>query len=288
MRFLTKENTSKFLTYKKDPDDERDFIFKIDSDIPGRPYKKTLATLPTSVDHTYLMTKVKDQGNLGSCVGFAVTAMKEWQETREHLYEVSMGKKDHRKGKQYDLSESWVYWNSKKIDPWPNEEGTSIRFAMKVLHKIGVPCETAWPYKDIDFGKPQSWGTLVARWSLIHSYWRVKNLSELKVGLLNGPVVIGIPCFDTIFYADETGLIAYPRYPDEIYGGHALCAVGYSDKKYGGVIKVKNSWGRYWGDTGYGYIPYKYIDDFLWDAWACKDLSVTKEMLKENKSLFDL
>ena len=283
---LTKDNASEILTYKKDPKDDRDFHFS--ANVSEDKFLKATATAPNIVDHTYSMSSVKNQGRLGSCVGFAVSAMKEWQETREHLYEVSAGKKDHRKGKAYNLSESWVYWNAKKIDYWPNEEGTSIRFAMKVLHKLGVPCESAWPYSDVNYGDPESWATLIARWARIKSYWRINNLSELKLALINGPVVIGIPCFDTIFYADETGFVGYPRDPNTIYGGHAICAVGYYDTKFGGSIKIKNSWGKGWGGKGYGYLPYSYINDFLWDAWACEDVSMTKEMLKENKSLFDL
>ena len=159
---LTKDNFGETLTYKPDPKDKRDYRFN--THMATSEFKTTVAKLPNTVDHSFSMSSVKNQGNLGSCVGFAVTTMKEWQETREHLYEVSMGKKDHRSGKEYNLSESWVYWNAKKIDPWQGEEGTSIRFAMKVLHKLGVPCESAWPYKDVNYGEPESWATLIARW----------------------------------------------------------------------------------------------------------------------------
>jgi hypothetical protein len=154
---------------------------------------------------------------------------------------------------------------------------------MKVLNKIGVPCESAWRYSDVDPGKPETWAPLIAQWALIDSYWRISTLEELKIALVDGPVAIGIPCFDSIFYPGTNGLIEYPRDPDTIYGGHAICAVGYNDsmKGVGGVIKIKNSWGRGWGSGGYGFLPYQYIVDFLWDAWACKDLSVTKEMLTE-------
>ncbi len=37
--------------------------------------------------------------------------------------------------------------------------------------------------------------------------------------------------------------------------------------------------------SGYGYLSYLYIEEFLWDAWACKDLSVTNEMLKGVRTL---
>jgi len=284
---LTKDNAKKILTYKKDPEDERDFVFSstVECGLDER-----LCTTPSSVSHIARMSPVKDQGNLGSCVGFAVAAMKEWQEESEHAFEVSKGKKDHREGKVYDLSESWVYWNSKKIDPWPNEEGTSIRFAMKVLNRLGVPCEGGWEYDDLAKGEPKSWAHLVARWARIDSYWRVRNLNELKVALLEGPVVIGIPCFEEIFTVTRKGYIKYPANSNMIYGGHAVCVTGYDDShpKHGSVVQFKNSWGERWGAHGYGFLPYECINDFLWDAWACKDVKMTKEMLKENKSLFDL
>ena len=97
---------------------------------------------------------------------------------------------------------------------------------------------------------------------------------------------MGIPCFREFFYAGLNGVVPYPANPDEIYGGHALCVIGYDDSKQ--RVMFKNSWGEEWGNYGYGSVPYQYINDFLWDAWACKDLSMTKELLKESKSLFDL
>lgn len=261
------------LNYRKDPEDKRDF--KLQSTVKN--LLEAEESLPDRVDHTPDMSPVKDQGQLGSCVGFAVTAMKECQERKEHLEEIAKGKRG--RPKIYDYSEAWVYWNAKKIDPWPGEEGTSIRYAMKVLQKIGVPTEKGWPYKDVgDIGEPKKWAGLVARWALIDSYYRIDTLTELKLALINGPVPIGIPCFEEFFYVGSDGFVKYPSQPDQIYGGHAICTVGYNNKTQ--LIKFKNSWGRSWGSDGYGYLPYKYVDDFLWDAWAAKDLAVTKDMLK--------
>ena len=280
---LTKDNAAQILTCRKDEEDERDYSFS--STVPDKIEQRVRAT-PSRVDHGQKMTGVRNQGQLGSCVSFAVAAVKEWQEKAEHEAEVKAGKRDHRKGKEYNLSESWIYWNAKKIDPWPNEEGTSIRCGMKVIRSLGTPCEEAWPYNDIDYGEPKSWAPLIARWGRIGSYWRVNSLDEMKVALLEGPLVIGIPCFEEIFYADETGYIPYPANPSVVYGGHAVCVMGYNDSQ--NLITFKNSWGRGWGNKGYGLLSYRYINDFLWDAWACKDVSVTKEMLKENRSLFDV
>jgi len=204
---------------RKDIKDERDFKLHFATLTEG-------ATLPTSIDYTPRMSPVKDQGYLGSCVGFAVAAMKECQERIEHEEEVAEGKKDTRKDPNWDLSEQWVYYMSKSIDPWPNEEGTSIRYAMKVLNKIGVPVEKAWPYSDTVIGEPKRWATMIARWSLIESYERVENLFELKQALIDSPVVIGIPCFEEIFSVDSSGLVPYPAQPQYMYGGHAVCFTG--------------------------------------------------------------
>ena len=268
------------LTCKRDPVDVRDYMFRTISPKVSDPGLK----LPSFCDHTNDMSPVKDQGELGSCVGFAVAAMKEAQEKKEHEADLARGKPG--EGKDYNYSEAWIYWNSKRLDPWPDEEGTSIRFAMQVLQRKGVPTEKAWPYRDIgDIGRPENWSKLIARWALIGSYWRIYTLTELKVALLENPVVIGIPCFYEIFFVGQDGIVHYPANTRQVYGGHAVCAIGYSDSTQ--LVKFKNSWGKKWGANGYGYLPYKYIEDFLWDAWAAKDISVTNEMLKGQRKLVE-
>ena len=266
------------LNYRKDPTDERDFQLKSN-------FQNLLEAeeqLPSRVSYKSQMSPVKDQGELGSCVSFAVAAMKEWQEKREHEAEMAKGKPGRKK--VYNYSEAWIYWNCKKIDIWPGEEGTSIRYAMKVLKRIGVPTEKGWPYKDVgDIGEPENWASLVARWALIDSYYRIDTLSELKLALKDGPVPIGIPCFYEMFFVGDDGIIPYPEYPNECYGGHAVCATGYDDNKK--LITFKNSWSKDWGQKGYGHISYDYVRDFLWDAWAAVDVSVTTDMLKGTREL---
>lgn len=271
---------------KKDPVDARDYKFTA---IPEESKMfKTAEALPVKWDWISEMSPVKYQGMLGSCVGFAVCALKEWQEKKEHEEEVAAGKKYLRGEKDWNLSEQWVYWNAKKIDPWPGKEGTNFRSALKVVQKIGVPTEKGWPYRDdpINIGKPKSWAHMVARWATIESYWRVDSSVEgLKRALMESPVLIGIPCFEEIYGPIVDGLVPYPAKPGTIYGYHAVMAIGFDDDQE--IIYIKNSWSKFWGAGGYGKLPYKYIDDFVGDAWVAKDISVTRDMLKGTVTLIE-
>lgn len=276
----------KYFDLRKDPQDIRDYKFT--TSLNFRTEKELEDSLPTKIDHSHLMSSVKDQGNLGSCVAFATASMKEWQEQDEHNKEVKAGKNDLREGEEYDLSEAWIYWMSKKIDPWPNEEGTSIRYAMQVLQKIGAPCEQGWPYVDDPEkrGKPEHWAHLIARWFVISTYYRVTTLSEIKAALLQGPLVAGIGVYEEIFDVKEDGKIPDPKDPNYCYGGHAVCLCGFNDEDK--TIKFKNSWGKSWGENGYGFISYYYARRYLWDAWVAKDVSVLPEMLCGTRKILEV
>jgi C1A family cysteine protease len=219
---------------------------------------------------------------LGSCVAFATVAVKEWQEIKEYGLEIVSAKKKPAMDTKLvrDLSEQWVYYNCKKIDPWPNEEGTSIRYAMKILQHQGVPFEKEWPYSATTIGKPSKMAARIAKWLKISSYWRITTGLELKAALANyGPIPIGILCFEEIFNVGSNGVVADPKNSGQIYGGHAICAVGYDDSRK--MIKFKNSWSQSWGEKGYGYISYNYIDNHMLDAWVCKDMNLQKVARKE-------
>jgi len=268
------------INLKKDIVDKRDRLFKNARNL----LSEAPEVLPSKIDRESEMSPIKNQGKLGSCVAFAVTALKEWQEQQEVLEEAAVKNKKPKR-RFYDLSEQWVYYMAKKIDPWPNEEGTSIRYGMKVLNKIGVPVEDGWEYNDQVKGKPENWAHLIARWNVIKSYRRINNLDELKTALTLGPVAIGIELFEEFFLVDTDGVVRWPAQSWKSYGGHALCAIGFDDEKE--LIKIKNSWGLGWGKNGYGFISYNYINSYMWDAWAAEDIHVTKSMLKGTKKLIE-
>jgi C1A family cysteine protease len=90
--------------------------------------------------------------------------------------------------------------------------------------------------------------------------------------------MFGFTVYNSITQADATGKIPFPSSTDSIEGGHAVMAVGYDDtikikntkkgsKETTGAILIRNSWGKTWGDKGYGWLPYDYILNGLADDW---------------------
>lgn len=237
---------------RKDKRDDRDYLMR--AYLP-------MVKIPKKIDYTSKMTPVRNQGNEGTCVGFATTVgMKEYQE-----------KQDYRK--TIELSPRFVYNECKKLDGLPDQEGTQIRLAMKVLKNLGVCRESLWRYEPHDPDGPDApVRKLVAdaKKNRVLSYARILDLDELRLSIATkGPCVIGIICFNGIMKT-RTGKVPMPRPGERKLGGHAICPVGYNDASK--LIKFKNSWSEEWGDKGYGYLPYKYIEKYMLDAWSSVDI----------------
>jgi C1A family cysteine protease len=75
--------------------------------------------------------------------------------------------------------------------------------------------------------------------------------------------MFGFSVYNSIPGVGEGPDIPFPGPKDRLEGGHAVMAVGYDDKrKIGnetGALLIRNSWGKTWGDAGYGWLPYAYV-----------------------------
>jgi len=252
------EKIKKRLGCIPDREDKRDFQFR-----------KPLLTFlgPRRIDWSPYFTKVKDQGNEGTCVGFATTAAREFWYIKKSFTDLTKRKIFQKHfGFVIDLSERFVYEEAKKRDFWAGEdyEGTSIRAAMKTLRALGVCREEFWPYTPRRKGRPGRNYLVDAKSYIISKYWRVNfNVSSLKCALRNGPIVIGINVPGSLFVVGSSGIVKESE--EASFGGHAMVLVGYDDSRK--MFKVRNSWGQNWGDNGYCYFSYKYLPKLLFSAW---------------------
>lgn len=239
---------------------------------------------PPLLDLTKKMSPVRDQGNENTCVGFAVVAVKEWDEKK--------------KRKKVILSPRFIYCQARKIPKAPSTGGTSIRNALRVLQNQGVCTEKCFPYKphsDEDpFGddyvepctapgdNPCAKAQKEAAKYKIPTYLKLADanlqvsggLDNIKQSLhMDGPCVLGVLVYEKWMKSptQKDGIIKMPSPNERDIGLHAVCAVGYDDQKK--LVKFKNSWGIKWGDKGYGYLPYDYFDYPKLDvAWAASKL----------------
>jgi C1A family cysteine protease len=81
--------------------------------------------------------------------------------------------------------------------------------------------------------------------------------------------VFGVPLPEITSTAAE---IEYRPTFNSIGGGQCLIAVGYDDTWLGasrGALRIRNSWGSQWGDEGYGWLPYAFVERGLArDFWT--------------------
>jgi C1A family cysteine protease len=198
----------------------------------------TLVEPPPTLSLIPYLTPVKDQGEKGDCVAFAVACTKEYQ--NRVVY-----------GQLETLSAWFIYLNANTDDPKSCDVGLDITQGFDVLKNIGVAtdaefktpaiCPTNMPYKI-----PQNAITNAAKYK-IHNYHAISTIKDLKIALANyGPCPVGLPVYNTssTFWKQNSNNL--------LQGGHCVSVVGYTEDSF----IIRNSWGEGWGNKGYSYWPF--------------------------------
>ncbi len=265
------------LGWRREPPDFRDITFD-SHEVQGilrisNSYKAVSqpnAVLPASVELRKWCTRVRDQGPLHSSTAFAVTGLMEYYERRAF-------------GRHRDYSELFLYRTTRDLMGYDHDIGADLRTTLRALQTFGVPSENLYPY---DIHKAQAvppafcYGFADAHRTL--KYFRLDDpeLSGKEV-LLNVrkclaarmPSVFGLSIYTSFPLIGEGSEITMPEPGEQHVGGHALLAVGYDDERMigpdQGAVLVRNSWSAQWGERGYAWMPYRYIEQKLAvDFWS--------------------
>uniref|UniRef100_A0A8C6X289 Cathepsin L n=1 Tax=Naja naja TaxID=35670 RepID=A0A8C6X289_NAJNA len=165
------------------------------------------------------VTRVKDQGDCGSCWAFSATGALEGMHFK-------------KTGKLVSLSEQNL------IDCCEENYGCEGGFMERAFETVrkqgGINSEKSYPYD---------------RWLNCFALWDEKALQEAVAKI--GPVSVGIDAGNSKFGFYKSGIYT-EDYEGERIINHAVVMVGYNHSSNGnGYWIVKNSWSTLWGEKGY-------------------------------------
>ena len=232
------------------------------------------AALPASVDLRQWCSPIEDQGQLGSCTAHAGVGMFEYYEIKAC-------------GHLTNGSRRFLYKATRKLGGFTGDSGAFLRNTMGAMALFGIPPERYWPYDIAKFDQePPAFCYAFAQNYQSLVYYRLDPpgtapkdlLTAIKTHLAGElPSMFGFSVYDSIYDA-QGGEIPFPTANEQMVGGHAIVAVGYDDNKKiknqrpggkttTGAFLIRNSWGKEWGDAGYGWLPYAYVEQSLADDW---------------------
>ncbi len=225
------------------------------------------APMPAAVDLEPYCPERSNQGRQGSCVGWASTYA-----ARTILQAQATGVNPN----STIFSPSFVY-NQIHLE---NCQGSYMLDALKTLQAGSVTLQE-FPYNDQDCDRqPNSALKERATQNRITGFNRLTEGGEdygidiqgIKQNLAQGaPVVIGAMVTESFQYM-RGNRCWKPESGDRPLGGHAMCVVGYDDNKEGGAFKIMNSWGKDWGDRGFGWVRYREFKGFCKEAYGLHPL----------------
>jgi len=238
------------LGWKKDRYDRRDYLHKFRA-----------AKIPDTFK--ILTAGVRDQGDLGSCVGFgiggnlsSVLPDEEW------------------------FSPTWIYNGARFIDGSLDEDcGAYPRDGFEWIRAKGCLKEHFWPYSGVldRTPPPSKFDSEAAKYPII-DYYRVTGGTKAICEILaQGKCVsIGTPWFDSWIDVPSNGRLPDIKNKSFPTGGHETFLYGYNIPK--SIFYGQNSWGTEWGNKGHYEMPFSAFKFFgKWGGYDAHYVTVNWE-----------
>ncbi len=233
-------------------------------------YIRPILAPPPKADLRDGCPPVYDQGELGSCTANAIAAAVDYAHHRTE-------------GVFITPSRLFIYYGERVMEGDVDQDaGAEIKDGIQVVHKIGCPPETDWPYDIAQFAvQPDTDVYTSALADLVKEYASLDltDLHELMYCLAGKePFVFGFTVYENFEGDDVARTRIMPMPAGRIVGGHAVMACGYFTNgshpqvphhPSGGYFLVRNSWGTAWGIAGHFLMPFSYMTspDLTADAW---------------------
>ncbi|MFO0554966.1 MAG: C1 family peptidase [Polyangiaceae bacterium] len=228
------------------------------------------AVLPASVDLRKWCTRVRDLGSLNASTAFAVTALMEYYERRAF-------------GRHSDFSELFLYRSTRDLLGYLDDLGADLRTTLAALRTFGMPAENLYPFQPENHkASPPAFCYGFADTFRTLRYFRLDDpklsgqavlLNVRKCLAARMPSVFGLPTYSSFPLVGEGAEIGIPGPGEQATGGLALMAAGYDDERMigpdQGALLVRNAWGPDWGERGYAWLSYRFVESRLAvDFWS--------------------
>ena len=254
-----KDRTQRILNCDPSPNLEKDWEFE-DAMASGGLAKA--ARLPKSVDLREDWWNIGDQGQTGSCVGWAAAdSVLRW-----HFLQAK------KISKSEMISPRFIWMAAKETDPFTSypttfieDSGTYLKAALDIARKFGAVTDSVLPFKSGKLypNQERQFYAIASRLKIASYYNLRNNIKKWKEWLArNGPILTRLNVDDTFYDAPKGKLRKYNK--NKTYGGHAIALVGYDSK---GFI-VRNSWGTNWGKEGYAHASNSYASNAFSEAYG--------------------
>lgn len=241
-----------------------DTTFKLIHDVVEKPLEDTYTPNGTSANAVDLrkgFSVIRNQGKLGACTSFSMAS----------VFEYILNQGDPKT--KHCLSPRFLYYNvsDKNDDGTIIDKGSSFYDNIHSLGRTGICEENLCPYDDKFNTSPSDEARKDALTRMVTKAENV-NIShhDLTAALTEGhPIGISLKVYDS-FGKSKKGFIFRPTEKElksTDFGYHAMVICGYSENEK--VYIVRNSWGEAFGDKGYCYIPFSYIEDKSLCRQAC-------------------
>ena len=222
------------------------------------------AAIPPSKDLRQSWWKINNQEATGSCVGWATAdSVLRWMF-------VDSG----RLSTNDLLSPRFIWMAAKETDEFSaqpttfiEEDGTSLKAALDIARKYGVVPDSVLPFKTGQlYPNPAKTFYALAAKLKITSYFNLGvNLGNWRTWLATkGPILTRLDVDATWDAATNNHGVLDMYQPQTVRGGHAVALVGYDATSF----IVRNSWGKEWGDKGFGYASWSYAQAAFTEAYG--------------------
>lgn len=180
-----------------------------------------------------------------------------------------------RKEKARDLQPSrlYMYWMARFVEGLPTDidSGVDVRKTLASIQTYGICEESLFPY-NVNNYKTKPPNSCIRSATLNAKDFKYlslnTNLTLMKQCLYAGlPIIFGMDVYQSFETNQSGAVVPMPGDGEALLGAHVALVVGYDDGKKQFI--VMNSWGQQWGDNGYFYLPYDYIQ-YMSDLWTVK------------------